>query len=131
MLHIFHPSGQVGKWQFHILISATYSYFGANIFHIFHPLGKRKNGTFKFPSLSFWQQTSKFSPNLMKEKSPVKMQNVVRSFPHSWSCVVDCLCRAVNQVDDDHDHGDEDDHHADDDGDKNKTGHLYISTERS
>ena len=69
----------------------------------------------------------------MKEKSPVKMQNVVRSFPHSWSCVVDCLCRAVNQVDDDddHDHGDEDDHHADDDGDKNKTGHLYISTERS
>ena len=67
----------------------------------------------------------------MKEKSPVKMQNVVGSFPHSWSCVVDCLCRAVNQVDDDHDHGDEDDHHADDDGDKNKTGHLYISTERS
>ena len=46
----------------------------------------------------------------MKEKSPVKMQNVVGSFPHSWSCVVDCLCRAVNQVDDDHDHCDEYNH---------------------
>ena len=62
MLHKFHPSGKVGKWQFHILISATYSYFGANIFHIFHPWAKGKMAHLNFHLYLFGSKQANSHP---------------------------------------------------------------------